>query len=213
MNTSSEIVYIIDDDSHVRDALSELLSSHGLDCVSFASTEAYLAERKDTEKAACLILDVELPDTNGLEFQRRNPQDYLPPIIFLTGYGDIPSSVRAMKDGAVDFLTKPVDGDVLLAAIASAFERDRMDRELVSELTELRERFGSLSPRESEVFPLVVSGLLNKQAAAELGISEHTLEVHRRRIMRKMVANNFAQLVRMSEKLKGSHRKNNEKKS
>jgi FixJ family two-component response regulator len=150
---------------------------------------------------ACLILDVELPDINGLDFQKQISHGDHPPIVFLTGHGDISSSVRAIKDGAVDFLTKPFTERDLVEAIQSAVERDRAVRQERAELETLRERLASLTPREREVLPLVVSGLLNKQAAAELGISEVTLQIHRSKIMQKMEAASLADLVRIAEKL------------
>jgi FixJ family two-component response regulator len=150
---------------------------------------------------ACLILDVELPDINGLDFQKQISHGDHPPIVFLTGHGDIPSSVRAIKDGAVDFLTKPFTERDLVDAIRSAVEQDRAVRQERAELETLREHLASLTPREREVLPLVVSGLLNKQAAAELGISEVTLQIHRSKIMQKMEAASLADLVRIAEKL------------
>jgi FixJ family two-component response regulator len=150
---------------------------------------------------ACLILDVELPDINGLDFQKQISHGDHPPIVFLTGHGDIPSSVRAIKDGAVDFLTKPFTERDLVDAIRSAVEQDRAVRQERAELKTLREHLASLTPREREVLPLVVSGLLNKQAAAELGISEVTLQIHRSKIMQKMEAASLADLVRIAEKL------------
>jgi FixJ family two-component response regulator len=150
---------------------------------------------------ACLILDVELPDINGLDFQKQIADGGHPPIVFLTGHGDIPSSVSAIKRGAVDFLTKPFTEADLLAAIQSALETDRIARRERAELETLRNRLASLTPREREVLPLVVSGLLNKQAAAELGISEVTLQIHRSKIMQKMGVASLADLVRSAEKL------------
>ena len=150
---------------------------------------------------ACLILDVELPDINGLEFQKQLSYDAHPPIVFITGHGDIPSSVRAIQGGAVDFLTKPVGENDLIAAIWAAIDRDRIQRSARAELAELGRRLAALTPREREVLPLVVSGLLNKQAAAELGISEITIEMHRSKIMQKMQAASLADLVRIAEKL------------
>jgi FixJ family two-component response regulator len=150
---------------------------------------------------SCLILDVELPDINGLDLQSRTAQENHPQIVFITGHGDIPSSVRAMKAGAVDFLTKPFRESDLMRAINAAIAQDREVRRKRAELAELRERFFSLTPREREVMPLVVSGLLNKQAAAKLGISEITLQIHRGNIMRKMEAGSLAELVRMATTL------------
>ena len=147
---------------------------------------------------ACLILDVELPDINGLDLQSQTADGYHPPIVFITGHGDIPTSVRAIKAGAVDFLTKPFKEADLMRAIDAAIAQDRDARRKRAELAELRQRLSSLTPREREVLPLVVSGLLNKQAAAELGISEVTLQIHRGNIMKKMSAESLAELVRMA---------------
>src|SRR6202011_3499583 len=150
---------------------------------------------------ACLILDVELPDINGLDLQSQSAQGNHPQIVFITGHGDIPTSVRAIKAGAVDFLTKPFNEADLMRAIHTAIAQDRDARRKRAELAELRQRLMSLTPRESQVLPLIVSGLLNKQAAAELGISEVTIQIHRSRIMRKMAAESFADLVRMAGQL------------
>lgn len=150
---------------------------------------------------ACLILDVELPDISGLELQRQIAQGDHPPIVFITGHGDIPSSVQAIKHGAVDFLTKPFGDAELMAAVGAALTRDRENRAARAELRALEERYLDLTPREREVLPLVVSGLLNKQAAAELGISEVTLQIHRRNVMQKMAAASLADLVRIAERL------------
>lgn len=195
-----EIIFIVDDDARVREALAELLESLGWQSVTFAVAADYVACAKP-DLPACLILDVELPDVNGLEFQRQLSSDVHPPIVFLTGHGDIPSSVRAIQGGAVDFLTKPVGESDLIAAVRAAIQRDREQRAARAEMAELVRRLSALTPREREVLPLVVSGLLNKQAAAELGISEITLEIHRSKIMHKMEATSFADLVRIAEKL------------
>jgi len=191
------IVLIVDDDLRVRESLVELLSSFDLNAYSFGSAAEYMSFQKP-DVPACLILDVELPDINGLDLQSLMAQEQHPHIVFITGHGDIPSSVRAMKAGAVDFLTKPFRQEDLMQAIATALERNREARSSRAELAELRERLGSLTPRELEVFPLVVDGLLNKQAAAELGISENTLQIHRGSIMKKMRAGSLAELVRMA---------------
>jgi FixJ family two-component response regulator len=195
-----EIVFIVDDDARVREALGELLESLGWKSETFATAADYVAYAKP-DLPACLILDVELPDVNGLEFQRQLSSDVHPPIVFLTGHGDIPSTVRAIQGGAVDFLTKPVGESDLIAAVRAAIQRDREQRAARAEMAELVRRLSALTPREREVLPLVVSGLLNKQAAAELGISEITLEIHRSKIMHKMEATSFADLVRIAEKL------------
>jgi FixJ family two-component response regulator len=200
MNHENFIVFIVDDDARMREALSDLLESLGWRAVALGSAGEYLSYPRP-DLPACLILDVELPDINGLDFQKQISHGDHPPIVFLTGHGDIPSSVRAIKDGAVDFLTKPFTERDLVEAIQSAVERDRAVRQERAELETLRERLASLTPREREVLPLVVSGLLNKQAAAELGISEVTLQIHRSKIMQKMAAASLADLVRIAEKL------------
>jgi FixJ family two-component response regulator len=200
MSDLADTVYIVDDDPNLREGIKELLDAYRIRSVSFASAGEYLIFER-TDAASCLILDIELPDINGLDFQRRLAGHTHPPIIFLTGHGDIPSSVRAIKNGADDFLIKPVNGERLIAAVRSAIERDRTTRAERSELFELKLRLHSLSSRERDVLPLVVSGLLNKQAAAELAISEITLEIHRRRIMQKMKAASLPDLVRIAEKL------------
>ncbi|TIM79364.1 MAG: response regulator transcription factor, partial [Mesorhizobium sp.] len=194
------IVFIVDDDARLREALSELLDSHGIRTAAFGSAGEYIgAEKPDVP--ACLILDVELPDINGLDLQRQIAKGDHPPIVFITGHGDIPSSVQAIKHGAVDFLTKPFSDADLMAAIQAGIAEDRERRPARAELGVLKRRYRDLTPREREVLPLVVSGLLNKQAAAELGISEVTLEIHRRNVMQKMAASSLADLVRIAERL------------
>ena len=200
MNSDDFIVFIVDDDARMREALSDLLESLGWRAVALGSAGEYLSYPRP-DLPACLILDVELPDINGLDFQKQISHGDHPPIVFLTGHGDISSSVRAIKDGAIDFLTKPFTERDLVDAIRSAVERDQALRQERAELETLRERLASLTPREREVLPLVVSGLLNKQAAAELGISEVTLQIHRSKIMQKMEAASLADLVRIAEKL------------
>jgi FixJ family two-component response regulator len=200
MKTDDHIVFIVDDDVHVREALSDLLASHGMRAVAFGSAGDYISADKP-DVPACLILDVELPDINGLDLQRQIAEGDHPPIVFITGYGDIPSSVRAIKHGAVDFLTKPFSDTALMTAIGAAITLDRKKRSERAELSVLRQRYLGLTPREREVLPLVVSGLLNKQAAAELGISEVTLQIHRRNVMQKMAAASLADLVRIAERL------------
>ena len=200
MNPEDFIVFIVDDDARMREALSDLLESLGWRAVALGSAGEYLSYPRP-DLPACLILDVELPDINGLDFQKQISHGDHPPIVFLTGHGDIPSSVRAIKDGAVDFLTKPFTERDLVDAIRSAVEQDPAVRQERAELETLREHLASLTPREREVLPLVVSGLLNKQAAAELGISEVTLQIHRSKIMQKMEAASLADLVRIAEKL------------
>ena len=165
--------------------------------VAFGSAAQYMAYSKP-DLPACLILDVELPDINGLDLQARIARGNHPQIVFITGHGDIPSSVRAMKTGAVDFLTKPLKKEDLMRAIHAALAQDREARRERAELADLQQRLSRLTPREHQVLPLVVSGLLNKQAAAELGISEVTLQIHRGSIMKKMGAGSLAELVRMA---------------
>jgi FixJ family two-component response regulator len=189
------IVFIVDDDRRIREAVAELLSSFEMNARAFGSAAEYMAYPKP-DLAACLILDVQLPDMNGLDLQRLIAQGDHPHIVFITGHGDIPSSVRAIKAGAVDFLTKPFKQEDLMRAVDSALVQNRDARSKRAELADLRERLSSLTPRELEVFPLVVSGLLNKQAAAELRISENTLQIHRANIMKKMRAGSLAELVR-----------------
>ena len=200
MSPREEIVFVVDDDASVREALGELLESLGWRAETFAAASDYVACAKP-DLPACLILDVELPDINGLELQKQLSSDVHPPIVFITGHGDIPSSVRAIQGGAVNFLTKPLGENELIAAVRAAIDRDRVQRSVRAELAELGRRLAALTPREREVLPLVVSGFLNKQAAAELGISEITLQIHRSKIMQKMRAKSLADLVRIAERL------------
>ena len=200
MNPHDPIVFIVDDDRRICEALSELLSTFDLHVVTFGSAAEYIAYPKP-DVPACLILDVELPDINGLDLQSQTAQGDHPQIVFITGHGDIPSSVRAIKAGAVDFLTKPFKEADLMRAIHAAIAQDRDARRKRAELGELRQRLSSLTPREREVLPLIVSGLLNKQAASKLGISEVTIQIHRSKIMKKMGAGSLAELVRMAGRL------------
>lgn len=193
-------MFVVDDDARLREALAELLSSADHEVETFGSAAEYLAFARP-DLPACLVLDVELPDMSGLELQRRLDADEHPPIVFLTGHGDVPRSVRALKAGAVDFLTKPFSDAELLGAIDAAIARDRERRHARAELSTLRQRWDTLTPREREVLPLVVRGLLNKEAAATLGISEVTLQIHRSRILHKMGAASLAELVRMAGRL------------
>ncbi|MGN6465247.1 MAG: response regulator transcription factor [Rhizobiaceae bacterium] len=200
MTSEDHIVFIVDDDERIREALIELLASHGVRATAFGTAGEYIGADKP-DAPACLILDVELPDINGLELQARIAKGEHPPIVFITGHGDIPSSVRAIKHGAVDFLTTPFSDSELMTAIAAAILQDREKRSARAELGDLTQRYLDLTPRERQVLPLVVSGLLNKQAAAELGISEVTLQIHRRNVMKKMGAASLADLVRIAERL------------
>ena len=194
------IVFVVDDDRRIREALSMLLASFDIPSVTFGSAAAYMAYPQP-DVPACLVLDVELPDISGLELQSRMAQGRSPHIVFITGHGDIPSTVRAIQNGAVDFLTKPFSEAHLMRAVRTALAQNRSVREAQTLLTNLRQRHSQLTPRELEVLTLVVSGLLNKQAAAELGISEITLQIHRGRIMKKMAAASLPDLVRMAEML------------
>lgn len=200
MTAHDQIVYIVDDDERIREALSELLEAHGIKTASFGSAGDYVAAQKPNLPAS-LILDVQLPDISGLDLQRQIAEDEHPPIIFITGHGDIPSSVQAIKHGAIDFLTKPFSDEDLMRAVEAGLARDRHLRAERAESADLRERYATLTPRERDVLPLVVSGLLNKQAAAALGITEVTLQLHRRSVMQKMHAGSLADLVRMAERL------------
>jgi len=197
VNLHDPIVFIVDDDRRICEALSELLSTFDLNVVTFGSAAEYIAYPKP-DVPACLILDVELPDINGLDLQSQTAEGNHPQIVFITGHGDIPTSVRAIKAGAIDFLTKPFSEVDLMRAIRAAIAQDRNARRNSAESADLRQRLSSLTPREREVLPLIVSGLLNKQAAAELGISEVTIQIHRGKIMKKMGAGSLAELVRMA---------------
>ena len=189
------------DDESVREALVSLIRSAGLSVETFASAPEFL-NRQQIDEPSCLVLDVRLPGLSGLDLQQRLAEiNVSPPIIFITAHGDIPMSVRAMKAGAVEFLTKPFRDEDLLNAIREAIQRDGFARRRQAEIAELHDRYESLTTREREVMDLVVSGLLNKQAAAQLGVSQVTIKVHRGQIMQKMRASSFADLVRMSERL------------
>jgi FixJ family two-component response regulator len=201
MTEQLSMVFVVDDDAEVRKALDSLIRSVGYQVETFSSTQEFL-RRMRPDVPSCLILDVRLRGVSGLDFQRKLAETDNPtPIIFITGHGDIPMSVRAMKAGAVEFLTKPFRDQDLLDAIHVALERDAARREQEAEVAKLRERFEWLTPREREVLPLVISGLLNKQIAAKIGTSETTAKVHRSQLMRKMGADSLPDLVRMAEKL------------
>ena len=201
MSTVEPIVFVVDDDSAVRDAIKNLLESVGMRVETFSSGREFL-QRPPVEAPGCLILDVRLPGKSGLDFQRDlNNSQFEIPIIFITGHGDIPMTVQAMKAGAVDFLTKPFRDQELLDAIHKAVERDRKRREQATELAELRRRYLELTPREREVMQLVTRGLLNKQIAGELGTSETTVKIQRAQMMKKMGAESLPDLVRMAERL------------
>jgi FixJ family two-component response regulator len=194
------VVYNIDDDASARESLELLIRCAGWQPITFASARDFLSHPQ-VFAPSCLILDVGLPDISGLDLQQQLAEGYHPPIIFLTGQGDIPTSVRAIKAGALDFLTKPFRPQQLLGLVRAALVQDCERRARQTEVDSLQRRFASLTPREREVLPLVVSGLLNKQAAAHLGISEITYQIHRTNVLRKMEAQSFAELVRMADAL------------
>lgn len=206
MPPASPIVFVVDDDVSVRESLELLIQNEGWQAKTFASAQEFL----DCPRAVvpnCLVLDVSLPGLNGLELQKRVAAERTDmPIIFITGYGDVPKTVQAMKGGAVEFLTKPFKDEVLLTALRQALERSRLALAHDTEMHELRDRYASLTPRERQVMALVVSGLLNKQVGGELGISEITVKAHRGQVMQKMKANSVADLVRMAGRLHPTER-------
>jgi len=201
MAEGKAIVFVVDDDASVREGLGSLIRSAGLRVETFASAQEFLA-RSRADVPSCLVLDVRLPGLSGLDLQKRMAEVNIEiPIVFITGYGDVPTSVQAMKAGAVEFLTKPFADRDLLDAIQQAIKRDRLARRQQAEMAELYDRYDSLTPREREVMEWVVLGLLNKQIAVELGTSEIIVKVHRGQVMQKMQVDSLASLVRMSEKL------------
>lgn len=198
------VVYVVDDDVSIRESLELMIATAGWQPHAFASAQEFLSYSR-ISIPSCLILDVNLPDLNGLELQKRIAADDAGiPIIFLTGYGDVPMTVKAMKAGAIEFLMKPFSDDVLLGVIQQAIQGSQAALDHAAELRALRDRYVSLSPREREVMALVVSGLLNKQVGGELGISEITVKAHRGQVMRKMKAGSLADLVNMSARLRSS---------
>jgi FixJ family two-component response regulator len=207
MKEADPIVYVIDDDRMIREGMQSLIRSVGLRVETFASARDFLVAKRP-DAPACLVLDVRMPDVSGLDLQRKLSEASIQiPIIFMTGHGDIPMTVRAMKEGAHEFLTKPVRGQDLLDAVQKAISSDRDLRKERAEMSGIRTRFDSLTPREKEVLDLVVAGLLNKQIADELGASELTIKTHRAHVMQKTQADSLAHLVRMAEKLKATHQK------
>jgi FixJ family two-component response regulator len=201
MSEEQPVVFVIDDDQSVRDALAGLLRSVGLEVQSFGSTQEFLQSTRP-DAPGCLVLDVRLPGRSGLDFQRELAESSMHmPIVFITGHGDIPMSVRAMKAGAIEFLTKPFHDQELLDAIQLGIERDRARRRDAATVAALRQRFDSLTPREREIMALVAAGRLNKQIAGDIEVSEITVKVHRGQVMRKMQAKSLAELVRMTDQL------------
>lgn len=199
-STETPVVFVVDDDDRIRESLIDLLSAAGFSVFSFSSGKAFLkAEKPDAP--ACLVLDLALPDLSGLDVQRELGATSGPPIVFITGQSDVSSTVRAMKAGAVEFLSKPFNDAELLRAVGAAIERDRADRQARAEVTQLQGRYKKLTPREREILPFVIAGFANKETGAELGTSEITIGVHRSQLMRKMEARSLAELIRLADKL------------
>ena len=204
MKELEPVVFVIDDEALIRDGIQSLIRSIGLRAETFASARDFMAAKRP-DAPACLVLDVRMPGLSGLDLQRQLSDAHIHiPIIFITGHGDIPMTLRAMKDGAMEFLTKPVRGQDLLDAVQKAIAYDRGLRKERAELMEMRNRFNSLTPRETEVLKLVVAGLLNKQIADELGMSELTVKTHRAHVMEKTKAESLAHLVRMAERIRNA---------
>jgi RNA polymerase sigma factor (sigma-70 family) len=201
MSEQHSVVYVIDDDEAVRDSLADLLNSVGHKVETFGSAHEFLAARRP-DAPGCIVLDVRLPGPSGIEFQRRlTKSDIDLPIIFISGHADVPTSVQALKSGAIEFLTKPLNDQQLLDAVQTGIARDRRQREEATIVAALRERFDLLTPREREVLALVVAGRANKQIAAEIGLSEMTVKVHRSHVMQKMRAGSIVELVRIADRL------------
>ena len=199
--TAIPVVFIVDDDVSVRESLELLIRNENWKPETFASAQEFLNHPRSLVPS-CLVLDVSLPGLNGLELQKRLALEHIDmPIIFITGYGDVPKTVQAMKAGALEFLTKPINNDTLVSAIRNALQRSRLALDRNAEMQELRNRYASLTPREQQVMALVVSGLLNKQVGGELGISEITVKAHRAQVMQKMKADSLATLVKLATKL------------
>lgn len=201
MSEKQSTVFVVDDDTSIRKGLNRLLKSTGYEVEAFASAEEFLASEISSDGPACLVLDVQMPGLSGLNLQEKLvSRDYSRPIIFITGHGDIPTSVKAMKKGAVEFLTKPFDDSKLLDAVQEALQKDSQTRTVLSEQEDIRQRLATLTPREHEILTHVIAGLLNKQIAYVLKISEKTVKVHRGRVMEKTGVESLAELVRCTEK-------------
>jgi FixJ family two-component response regulator len=205
--SDSAIVHVVDDDASMRDALEGLFDSIGLETETHASARDFLAT-SSADRPGCIVIDIRLPDMNGLDFQAQlTEMGVRLPVVMMTGHGDIPMSVRAMKGGAVDFLSKPFHDQDMLDAVTAAIERDRQQREVEGDVSQMQQRLGTLSPRELQVMQLVTAGKMNKQVAGDLGISEITVKIHRGAAMRKMGARTLPDLVRMAEVVKSRGRK------